>query len=73
MQILGVTSFEVSENSVHKPLKDCRCIGQPKRHDIRLIQSERSFESHYPTAFGFDPDIIIAIPDIKLSYETSPM
>ena len=39
------SSYIINEDLVHQPLKTCRCVAQPKKHDEKLKVTAISMES----------------------------
>ena len=50
----------------HQPIKGCRALVNPKRHDDKLVMPKSSIEGGLGDVFFLDPDLIAARSKIYL-------
>src|SRR3954470_23405833 len=55
-----------SENAIHQIHEEGWCVGQPKRHDQKLIQSVAGPEGRLLNVFLSDTKLVITRPEVYL-------
>ncbi|OSX65285.1 hypothetical protein POSPLADRAFT_1134436, partial [Postia placenta MAD-698-R-SB12] len=65
----GEDEYIIMEDLVHHGLEGRRGVGEAEEHHQGFVQPPVSYEGGLPFVTGFDPDIVIAPPDIKLRKE----